>query len=296
MINSGGNIYICEKKLRRGKYLLTLLDNQEIKSSGADLEQCKIDICGQIILWNGDGEAVLELTPEKSKRVATGIDMYRALGYNEGVDILNTTSPFSGGSCSKCSHEIGGRTEELLNLKSKPKNVISCIDCRTKKDENDSSRMFTEIIVYHKKFIDLLTEEEQKYFDKRIVLLQGEESDYIELIPKKVIESCGHKGARYSTITNWICNTCKRTQMSVYVKDLYPSKYIFMDPTTIPQNNTIFFLKNSLHISLVVSNDRWAELFKYKNEIKGIATKPVVVLEEKYVEYPKLEEPEKFEW
>ena len=46
----------------------------------------------------------------------------------------------------------------------------------------------------------------------------------------------------------------------------------------------------------MVSNDRWAELFKHKKEIKGIVTDPVVVLEEKYVEYPKLEEPEKFEW
>jgi len=83
----GGNVYICEKKIRRGKYYLTLLDNRGITSSGEDLEQCKVDICMQIILWNGDGEAVLEFLPEKSKKTATGIEMYRALGYNEGVDI-----------------------------------------------------------------------------------------------------------------------------------------------------------------------------------------------------------------
>jgi len=298
MINDGNNIYICEKKIRRGKYYLTLLDNREIMSSGEDLEQCKVDICSQIILWNGDGEAVLEFPPEKSKKTATGIEMYRALGYNERVDILNINHPFSGGKCEKCSHELGERTDELLNLKSKPKNAIVKIARRVKKDENDASRIFKDIRIYHKSFIALLTEEEQKYFDKREVLLKGKNSDYIELIPKEVIQSCGHKRAEYSTFShqNWKCNTCKTIQLSPYIAELYNYKYIFMNPKTISKNNKIFFLKNSLHTFLVIDNDKWAELFKHKKEIKGIATSPVVVLEEKYVEYPELEEPEKFEW
>ena len=294
----GGNVYICEKKIKRGKYVLTLLDNHDIISSGEDLEQCKIDIYMQIMEWNGDGEAVLEFPPEKSKKMATGIDMYRALGYNEGVDILNTNSPFSGGYCKKCSHELGERTDELLNLEWKPKNVLVSIDYRTRKNENDSPRIFTQIRIYHKKFIDLLTEDEKEIFDTKLVLLKGKVSDYMELIPKKIIQACGHKGAEYSvfSLQNWRCNTCGKSQLSTYIPELYNYKYIFMDPKTISKNNAIFFLKNSLHTSLVISNDRWAELFKHKKEIKGIVTNPVVVLEEKYVEYPKLEEPEKFEW
>lgn len=292
----GGNVYICEKKERNGKYFLTLLENKDIKASGEDLEWCKTEICSEIILWNGDGEAVLEFTPQKSKKTKTGIDMYRALGYNEGVDILNTSSPFSGGSCKKCSHELGERSDELLNLEWKPKNVLACIDFRTRKDENDSPRIFKDIRIYHKKFIDLLSKDERKTFTIKPVLLKGKTSDYVELIPKEVIEACGHKGAKYSTLTNWKCNVCGRTQLSPLIRELYNNEYIFMDPKTIKRDSTIFFLKNSLHISLVVSNDRWAELFKHKKETKGIATSPVVVLEEQYVEYPKLEEPEKFEW
>ncbi len=30
----GGNVYICEKKEKNGKYFLTLLENKEIKASG----------------------------------------------------------------------------------------------------------------------------------------------------------------------------------------------------------------------------------------------------------------------
>jgi len=293
----GGNVYICEKKIKRGKYYLTLLDNREITSSGEDIEKCKVDICSQIILWNGDGEAVLEFPPEKSKRVATGIDMYRAVGYNERVDILNTHSPFSGGSCEKCSHELGERTDESLNLAWKPKNVIVGIGKRTKNDENDSPRIFKKIVIYHKKFIDLLTKEEQDLFDTKPVLLKGKKSDYVELISKQIIQACGHVGANYykGIAKSWQCSVCKYFEYILYTEE-YKYKDIFVDPKTIKANQTIFFLKHSLHISLVVRNDRWAELFKYKKEIKGIVTDPVVVLEEKYVEYPELEEPEKFEW
>lgn len=292
----GGNIYICEKKERNGKYFLTLFDNKEIKVSGKDLEWCKVEIYSEIILWNGDGEAVLEFLPEKSKKMVTGIEMYRALGYNEGVDILNTISPFGRGDCEKCSHELGERTDELLNLERKPKNVLVCIDYRTRKDKNDSPRIFNEIVIYHKKFLDLLTKDEKNIFTTKPILIKGKKSDYLELMPKIIIEACGHKGAKYSTLTNWICNTCGKTQLSTFIPELYNYKYIFMDSKTISKSNTIFFLKNSLHTSLVISNDRWAELFKYKKEIKGIATNPVVVLEEKHVEYPEFEEPKKFEW
>jgi hypothetical protein len=293
----GGNVYLCDKKEKRGKFYLELQDNREIKSNGEDLEQCKVDICSQIILWNGDGEAVLEFPPDKSKKMATGIEMYQALGYNEGVDILNTNSPFSGGYCKKCSHELGERTDELLNLEWKPKNVLVSIDYRTRKNENDSPRIFTQICIYHKKFIDLLTEDEKESFDTKPVLLKGKVSDYLELVPKKVIQACGHIGADYyhGILRSWKCSECKKEEFYVYTNE-YGNNSRLVDSKRIREFKGIYFLKHSLHTSLVVRNDKWAELFKHKKEIKGIVTNPVIVLEEKYVEYPKLEEPEKFEW
>lgn len=59
----------------------------------------------------------------------------------------------------------------------------------------------------------------------------------------------------------------------------------------------MFFLQWGMQTSLVVRNDRWAELLEHKKETKGIATSPLVVLDEEYVEYPtNFYEPEKFEW
>lgn len=292
-----GNVYLCDKKERNGKYFLTLFDNKNIKSSGEDLEWCKVEICSEIILWNGDGEAVLEFPPEKSKKMPTGIDLYRILGYNEGVDILNTNHPFSNGRCRKCLYELGERTDELLNLEWKPKNVIVSIDRRARKDENDYARIFKQIIIYHKKFIDLFTEKEKNIFTTKSVLIKGKKSDYIELIAKNIILQSGHKRAKYpiSFHQSWRCSECKREQFTVSIEP-YNYKYSFLDPKTIRNNPTIFFLNHGMHTLLTIRNDRWSELFKHKKEIKGIVTNPVIVLEEKYVEYPELEEPEKFEW
>ena len=293
----GGNVYLCDKKEKNGKYFLSLLENKEIKASSEDLEWCKVEICSKIILWNGDGEAVLEFPPEKSKKMPTGIDLYRILGYNEGVDILNTNHPFSEGRCKKCLHELGERTDELLNLEWKPKNVIVSVDRRAKKDKNDYSRIFKQIVIYHKKFINLFTEKEKSVFITKPVLIKGEESDYIELIPINIILQSGHKGADYykGIVKSWKCSECGYFEYNLYAHE-YKRRYAFVDPKMIRKNPTIFFLNHGMHTLLIVRNDRWAELFKYKKEIKGIATNSAVVLEEKYVEYPELEEPEKFEW
>lgn len=299
----GGNVYICDKKHKRGKYHLELCANREIMSTGDDLEECKVDICCQIILWNGDGEAVLEFTPEKSKKVKTGTLMYKTMDYNEGVDILNDTHPYDGGRCVKCLHELGERNNELLNLEWKPKNVICSVDRRRKKYDGEYARIFMDIRVYHQKFIDLFTDKEKALFDIQEVLIKGKKSEFVELLPKKVIKACGHVGAEYNHIIvgSWICSECDRKVLNVYANE-YKSGYAhiyetFVDPATIKDNPTMFFLENSIHISLVIRNDRWAEMFKEKKAVKGIATNPVVVLESQYVEYPNdIKKPEKFEW
>jgi len=299
----GENVYICDKKLKRGKYYLELCENREIISIGEDLEECKIDICCQIIMWNGDGEAILEFTPEKSKKVKTGTVLYKSIDYNEKVDILNTNQPHEGGRCEKCLHELGKRNNELLNLEWKPKNVICSIGARSKKDDDEYSRIFMDIRVYHQRFIDLFTEKEKSLFNIQEILIKGKKSEFVELLPKRVIKACGHIGAEYYhlIVGSWVCSECNRKVLNVYANE-YKSGYAhiydtFVDPATIKDNPTMFFLEHSIHTSLIIRNDRWAEMFKEKKAIKGIVTSPVVVLESKYIDYPKnIKKPEKFEW
>jgi len=174
MLVDVGGVYLCEKRLKKGKYYLELVENRDINISGDDLEWCKVEICSQIILWNGDGKAVLEFLPEKIKKTKAGVELYRTLTYNEGVNILNTIHPFEGGRCSKCSYELGERNDELLNLESKPKNSLVCIDRRVKRDESDNARFFKVIEIYRQSFIDLFTKEEKELFTIKPILLKLE--------------------------------------------------------------------------------------------------------------------------
>jgi len=297
-MNIEGNVYLCDKKKKWGKYRLELQENRDIKTSGYDLELCKVEIYEQILDAYGDGEAVLEFIPEKSKKLKTGTYLYTELGYNESVDILNENSLFEGGICPKCSYGIGDRTEELLNLERKPKNNLVSITYKKRKYDDEFNRVFPKVNIYSKKFLNLFTKDEKLLFDTKSVLLKGKESEYVELIPKKIVLHSGHKGAQYPTeyLQSWRCSECKRENYLVDASNIYRDDYIFLNPNDIRDSSTMFFMSQGMHTSLVVRTDRWAQLLQHKKETKGIVTNPVVILEEKYVEYPQLEEPEKFEW
>jgi len=230
-----GAIYLCTKKETKKGFELQLVEQPGIKISGEDLEWCKVEICMQIMQWNGDGEAVLEIIPELKKRHKTGIEMYRSLGYNEDVKLLNTNDLFTGGICPKCKYGIGERTDELLNMAEKPSTRygIVSVRARTRREEEDFPRIFPVIKLYRKKVIELLTQEEKNLFEQREVLYKGKESDFLELIPKDVIAQCGHKGAEYPKIYHqtWKCNKCMRTQFTVSVKELYSEPLSNSTPT-----------------------------------------------------------------
>ncbi len=83
---SEGGIYLCKWRQVEGEYFLELQANPSLVANGGDLEECKEEICMQIISWNGDGEAILELfPPEKGKKYVGGIRLFSTAGYNDSV-------------------------------------------------------------------------------------------------------------------------------------------------------------------------------------------------------------------
>jgi len=283
------NVYICDKKKKLGRYYLELQENRDIKALGFSLEDCREEIAIQIMDWNGDMQAVVEFIPEKSKKMKTGVLLYSSLGYNESVDISNKKELYTDGYCSKCFYPLGKRNNILINIESEPKTMVAII----------RSMGRTGITMYSNNFIDLLNNQEKDLFIINEVLCKGETSNYVELIPKRIIKQCGHIGAEYPTTftQSWKCSKCGREEfITKALSYKYNYNHIFLDLKTIRNNPTMFFLNHGRLTSLIVRNDRWQELLKYKKETKGITTDPVVVLESKYVEYPELEEPKKFEW
>ena len=280
------NVYICDKKKKLGRYYLELQENRDIKASGFSLEDCREEIAIQIMDWNGDMQAVVEFIPEKSKKMKTGVSLYSSLGYNESVHILNGKELYTN-HCPKCLYPLGDKNNIIIDIETKPKGAIA------------SNMGRFEILFYKKSFIDLFTREEKNLFDAKPISVKGKISDCVELVPKEIITQCGHIGAEYPTTftQSWKCSKCGREEFITRALSYkYNYNHIFVDPKTIRDNPTMFFLTHGMHTSLVVRNDRWAELLKHKKETKGITTDPVVVLESKYVEYPELEEPKKFEW
>ena len=293
-----GNIYLCKKKKILGIYTLELFDNKNIKTKGINLEACKEDICMKIIEWNGDGEAMLSFIPDENKRVDTGVVIYSSLDYNDSAAIVNTNDLYTEGVCPKCKYALGERTKEEMILDFKPKQTVVGIGRRGRRSEDDFPRLFPKIQIYKKSFIDLLSTEEKKLFDTQKVIYEGEESNYVEVIPKKIIKSCSHKGADYKKhpfLRNWRCTECGREELHVWTKE-YGYENRLVDLEMIKDLPSLFFLDTGLHISIVIRNDRLKDLYAKDKRLK-LLTSSIIALDKECVECPNyFEEPEIFEW
>jgi len=283
-----GNVYLCNKKKTLGIYALELQDNKKIKSKGISLEACKVDICMQIIEWNGDGEAILEFIPSIAKKTATGVHIYTILNSNnDALDVTDTKELYEDGICDKCQFPLGKRNDKYIVVDRKPKGGIVHF-----------YRSLPWREIYSDSFISLLSKKEQELFKTRDVQVNDKPCGYKEIFPKKIVHHVGHKNAIYDWgyQNSWKCDVCKKEIFSVLEIADKNNDFVFISSKCFSIDDTVLFIEHGGSVALAVRNDRWIELLKHKKAIKGIVTIPVVILEDKYVEYPKLEEPEKFEW
>jgi hypothetical protein len=283
-----GNVYLCNKKKTLGIYTLELQENKKIKSKGISLEACKVDICMQIMDWNGDGEAILEFIPSVAKKTATGVHVYTILNSNnDSLDATDTKELYEDGICDKCQFPLGKRNDKYIEVDRKPKGGIVHF-----------YRSLPWREIYSDSFIALLTKEEQELFKTRDVLVNDKPCGYKEIFPQKIVNHVGHKNAIYNRVyqDSWRCNLCKREIFDIWKINNKKNNFVFISSKSFSIDDTVLFIEHGGSVALAVRNDRWIELLKHKKEIRGISTSPIVVLEEKYVEYPELEEPEKFEW
>lgn len=281
-----GGIYLCKRIYKKRQYFLTLQDNKNITSEGADLSECMEDISMQILEWNGDGEAVLELFPEQNKKGATGATVFRTLSYNDSVDIVKGFDGFNEGTCKLCMYGLGGRNANPLEVKWKPEGLVCGV-----------SRIYPSTRLYSQKPIDVLSDEERATFETRPVLFDGKETGYFEAFPEVVIPYVGHKGAVYpDTFTqSWKCSECGRKEFYVELKP-YSYSTTFIDAKHLAGDiPSLAFVKTSRSVAMSLRKDRWAELRESK-KVKGMLSDPVVALDAEHIEMPELNKPEKFDW
>ncbi|MBF7073966.1 hypothetical protein ISG33_11200 [Glaciecola sp. MH2013] len=282
---SEGNIYLCHWKKESGEYKLTIGCNSKLVVASTSLDYCIEDICGQITNWNGDGEPLLEFLPPFDNGSVP--PLYRSCAYNESVKSINTDELFDLPHCESCKHNFSQRTDAPINIDSKPKDLIVSVQ-----------GIFPFLQIYSNKLIGLLSSIEKETFSCRSVLYNGNEIDYFELIPKKVVPHVGLKGAIYPTAfqQSWRCKVCGTTSFSVE-HPKYDRGTIFANASDVHGEAvlpSVFFLKDHLRTSLTLRRDRWVEIV---SSIGGaLLSTPVAVVDEFDTELPRIDYTKRFDW
>ena len=282
-----GGIYLCEWHETDGEYRLRLRANPDLKAKGSDLDECMEDICMQIIEWNGDGEAVLELfPPQRGKSFPGGAIMYASVGYNDTAQALDYEQLFEGRACPMCMFGIGARSTEALRLDSKPKGMVCGV-----------TGCYPILKIYHKEFMSLLADDELATIDVRPVYLNDNETDYVEVIGKKTIPAVGYKGADYPTSfqQSFRCGECGHEKFVADVENLEHDTS-FIDIKDIDADTpAMIVVDDGWCPSLAFLLGRWQQIL---DQIKrrGLASSALAVLESGFVEKPALEECTEFDW
>jgi hypothetical protein len=284
---SEGGIYLCNWKRVEGVYSLELLANSNISAYGKDLKNCKEDICMEIISWNGDGEAVLELfPPEYGKKYKGGAQLFSTVGYNDSTRAVDYAGLFVDGVCSMCKHGLGARSSMSLTVETPPTGMVCGIDA-----------CYPAMRVYSKLFIAELTEEEKSSFSIRPVLHAGNESGYFEILPKNTIPTVGYKGAEYPTtfLETFECADCGRKKFSVWAEELsYDAD--FVDARDIDGlSDSMIFIDVGWNEAMAFRAERWREILANKR-LKGLCSGKLIVLDPSYVEAPKFKVVDEFDW
>jgi len=282
---SEGQVYDCKFTEKDGVYKIELLDNPSIKSEDDDLEECKLDIYSQIMAWNGDGEASLDLLPLAGRKREDSLQLYSNVSSNDWIKIVKEKrEDIYKNVCSVCQHDkTASRTDVLLELETKPKAAVAYAE-----------GVYPIIEIVKDDFLNLLSKEEQNLFTKRPVLYNGKECGYYELFPKKTVAVVGYKGAEY--IFGFECSKCSHKRFMVRVKG-YVDGVEFVSKLDFANNYpSMFFLYGGFVQSLTFRNDRYKELKQHKKETRGLLGEAVFLLNAEYVVEPVLEKQDYFEW
>lgn len=284
---SEGGIYLCDCTRTKGEYALTLRANPDLESSGADLDECMEDLCMQIVEWNGDGEAILELfPPPQGPRVAGGAVLFSAVGYNDGVKTTDYTSLFAGGACPVCKFGIGDRSDAVLRVQKQPKGITCGVNA-----------CYPILTIYRNKLIDALTDQERAMFETRPVAVEDGETDYVELIAYETIRTVGYKGADYPAVfqQSFRCKSCGREKFEVDAEGFKPGTK-FIDAREVDgSSSSLIMVDDGWRQFPAFRLARWKELLAAGN-LRGLLSDPLVALDTDYVEIPKLETCREFDW
>lgn len=281
-----GNVYLCSWKKTSEGIDAQLLADESVRVMTKSFSELKELLQEQIIEWNGDGEAVVELIPPSPSSTKKGINLYTDIGYNNRANVLNSDSLYGNGYCSKCQFSLGQRNNNPLEIEGVLKGA--CVGV---------VGSYPIIQIYTWDFIKLLIDRTETSIEVLPVLKNGKETGYVEIKSVTAVKNVGCNGAEYPSVfqQSWQCDVCNRSKFIAQLNGASEGEYYLSSNSFHGQAPNITFVDSGMLTSIVLRNDLWSKIAKDKAS-KGIVTSPVVVLDDKFVEVPQLPTPKEFDW
>jgi hypothetical protein len=284
-----GRTYVCRWTQQDDAYVLTLDENPNLSVVDTDFESAADELASQIVLWNGDGEAVLDFVPARPVPGAEKFtDSLLSLDYNEGVKAANRDpSLYEGGICERCQFGIGERSKIQLEIETVPKNDMARVQ-----------GLLPWTVIYSEQFLKLLSDEERGQLVMQPVSARTGTRHFFELVGGSIADHVGVRGAEYPSLfqQSWSCKTCKRRNFIVQHPDFAGTNtFLASSPLPVPLPD-VFVHTGDFGLNIAVTATRWKTLVK-KTGTRGISTSAIGVIADALVDArPELPEPSAFEW
>ncbi|MDJ0908320.1 MAG: hypothetical protein QNI99_03935 [Woeseiaceae bacterium] len=282
-----GGIYLCEWAAADGEYRLRLRSNPDLQASGPDIDECMEEICMQIIEWNGDGEAVLELfPPHRGESFPGGAIVFARVGYTDRSRAADYEQLFEGRACPVCKFGLGVRSDAPLRLESQPEGMVCGV-----------TGCYPILQIYHREFVNMLADKELSAVELRPVYQNDQETDYVEVIARKTIPTVGYRGANYPTSfqRSFRCGECGHEKFVVDAENInYGTSFIDIDDIRA-DTSAMIVVDDGWCQSLAFLLSRWRQLLD-QTERHALTSNPLAVLDSDHVERPALEECTEFDW
>ncbi len=273
MATSEGGTYVADWTRVGRKYRAILRDNRAIQVEASNLEELVEDLHDEIMKWQGDGEAVVELYP-----APVPDSSFVALAYNEAVRVSNEpASLFEGGVCNKCGSGRGQRTAASLVLARKPRGDVFRAEHPWPKD------VMPARVCISAKLATRFSEKEQAVLGLRpIERPKDVKQEYFEICGEAVTSTVGLRGCTYATALgqSWKCTECGKSSL-VIKEPKISSSARFLASSSLRGVDRDFFLFHESGIRgprPAFAPARWHSLLDASRDLKGLSSSEIIVL------------------
>lgn len=263
-----GGVYVCEWKRTPKGYQVWVKGETMLFGRGPTFDDARDALVDKICLYNGDGEAVLELDPPlpatQTEAKYTQPELM-TIGSSATFEAAETASSlYAGPICSTCGGVTSGRSDKPLTVACLPPGVDGAF--------GHIGHALGHLYVFSENFISLLTDEERRRLVLRPVQLlaeAGKQADtrkFYELLGPGGPTAVSGQGLKAS---GWRCEACGYRTFGHWMDD--PRIDGFVAAEDLPAPLPTVFSVGTLEVRLCTTAARWREMVG-RNGTRGLTS------------------------